>query len=367
MTPDSLKLLIILEATNIDGPVRNLFYAVDLFDDDIDVEFATYLRSGSKSTPLTSAISKRGFKCHIIDESRAFDLTAFFQLSAVLREGNFDVIQIHHTKSRLFAAILAFLGKVNRESLIFFFHGFTWTSRRQKIYNLLDKFLFRLAGQCVVVAPEQRNLLESWKVRPSRLTVIPNVIPVGEYVGRELPEKFCFVTAGRLSREKGISYLIDAVALLGQDDLSRCQFMVFGDGPELCNLEELVRKHNLRDVIGFKGYVEDLDDAYSQASCFILPSLSEGMPNVLLESAAQGIPIIATRVGGVPGILCDSRDARLVRPGEARALAEAIRECISNYGVFVQFARSAHHRIRSLHRPEIKAKSLVKLYREIVE
>jgi glycosyltransferase involved in cell wall biosynthesis len=134
---------------------------------------------------------------------------------------------------------------------------------------------------------------------------------------------------GRLETVKGIDVLIDACSILAGDGRQfRCR--IIGPGPLAAPLQSLIDRLGLREhvkLLGAKPQAE-LPDWYRAADVFVLPSHSEGVPNVLMEAVACGTPCVATRVGGVPEI-SDRGDIRMVPPAKPAALAGSICEVLT--------------------------------------
>ncbi len=143
------------------------------------------------------------------------------------------------------------------------------------------------------------------------------------------PPRILFV--GRFSVEKGLPDLLEALHIADRDGLL-LNLTLVGDGPEQENLSKLVQRYNLQDQVHFKGYIpagELLWECYIQADIFILPSLSEAQGKVLIEAMAAGLPIIATRVGGIPSIIEDGHNGLLVKPHSPQAIADTIQKLVA--------------------------------------
>lgn len=137
------------------------------------------------------------------------------------------------------------------------------------------------------------------------------------------------VWVGRFHKIKGLDVLIDAFAALRRSRPDACLCLV-GEGPELPRIQEQVEQAGLSDVVRFAGAVahDELVHWYRAADVTVLPSLSEGIPNVLLESMACGTPFVASRVGGIPEI-ADATLDRLVPPGVPAPLTAALTDILS--------------------------------------
>ena len=115
---------------------------------------------------------------------------------------------------------------------------------------------------------------------------------------------------GRLSREKAQADLIEAAALMRREGRQgNVRFVVAGDGHDRQKLKDMAKSLLVEDWIIFAGQVADLVPYYTMADLVVLPSHTEGSPNVLLEAMAAGLPIIATAVGGVPEIVENEKQA----------------------------------------------------------
>lgn len=147
---------------------------------------------------------------------------------------------------------------------------------------------------------------------------------------RANPLRLLFV--GRLEPEKGLSFLLRALAILkGQN--RNVNLDIVGSGMEEQNLRELTHRLDLNEQVSFHGYIafgDSLFFYYRAADFFVLPSLSEGIPQVLFEAMAFGIPIIATRIPSLQAMIRHRENGWLVEPGSATDLANAISELGDN-------------------------------------
>ena len=169
------------------------------------------------------------------------------------------------------------------------------------IYNGVDRTLFTPGSQSQA---RQRLGLDS---HPRRLLFVGNLVPV-----------------------KQVEVLIDACRELIPNAVPFCCHII-GDGPLRERLADRVTRDGLKDVVRFEGQRShtELPDWYRAADVVVLPSRSEGVPNVLLEAQACGVPIVASRVGGIPEIV-SGEPHRLVPAGDSAVLAEAIADVLAN-------------------------------------
>ena len=229
-------------------------------------------------------------------------------------------------------------------------HGFTGGSARNRLYEWLQTRAFRRFDAVVAVSqPLVRRLVQSG-VASNRVHLAVNAwrpfAPLSDRkTAREslgLPAgAFVIGWVGRLSREKGLDVLLDALPLI--DDLP-IHLAVLGDGPERAPLDARVRAAGLEHKVTWCGTVPDASRLFSALDLLALSSRTEGTPMVLLEAMWARVPIVATSVGGVPDML-GAGEALLVAPESPAALAAAIREVVARPTDAVARAASAHSRL----------------------
>jgi glycosyltransferase involved in cell wall biosynthesis len=176
-------------------------------------------------------------------------------------------------------------------------------------------------------------------VRPDRVTVIRDAVRVERFDhpdpsvrGRLValfphPPERIVGAAGRLSPEKGFGVLVEAAAIVTRSD-SEVGFIHFGDGPLRETLARRIAAlgHEARFVLA--GFRDDIDRFMPHWDLAVLPSFTEGLPNVVLEAYAAGVPVVATAVGGTPEAVADGVDGYLVPPGDPAALAGRILDAL---------------------------------------
>jgi glycosyltransferase involved in cell wall biosynthesis len=166
------------------------------------------------------------------------------------------------------------------------------------------------------------------------IRVVPNGVDLqGFGAGRNKKrlENFRLLFVGRLNPVKGVEYLIDAMAGIKKKGTD-VELTIAGDGPERKRLENLSKRLNVYNHVRFLGMVDRLKIAslMSESDIFVLPSISEGFPLVVLEAMACGLPIIATKVGGLPEVIEEGRNGLLVNPRDSVALASSILLLLQN-------------------------------------
>jgi glycosyltransferase involved in cell wall biosynthesis len=164
--------------------------------------------------------------------------------------------------------------------------------------------------------------------------------------------------------EKGHADLVRAFRTLRQRNPSLpVRLVLVGDGPERSNLLSLCQRFNLGADVTLVGHQDDVRPYYAMADVFVLPSHSEGSPNVLLEAMSMGVPVIATIVGGVPELTTDQKDALLIEKGAVGALTDAISRVLEDQELRARLSRAGRESILR-HTPGDYYRSIVGVFQE---
>jgi glycosyltransferase involved in cell wall biosynthesis len=207
-------------------------------------------------------------------------------------------------------------------------HGFAAGDWKNRLYERVQRMAFRAFDAVVAVSRPLVENLKAHGVPIDRIHLVPNAYAAGPMFDRESARRalsiaegeFVIGWVGRLSSEKGADVMVDALARLTSLPV---RVLVFGDGREREALHARATALGVESRITWHGIVHDAASRFRAFDVFVLSSRTEGAPIVLFEAMAAGVPIVATRVGGVPDIL-SSAEAILVPAENSAALAEAI-------------------------------------------
>jgi glycosyltransferase involved in cell wall biosynthesis len=168
----------------------------------------------------------------------------------------------------------------------------------------------------------------------------------------------------RLSREKGHAVLLQAFARMRTvAPQIPLKLVLVGAGPEQTRIEKMSRALHLHDSAVLAGQQADVAPYYAIADVVVLPSLSEGCPNVLLEAMAARVPVVASAVGGVPEIVVNEKDALLVKANDPEALAQATLRLLADPALHTRLAEAGPD-VLSRHSPKAYFESLVTVFSE---
>jgi glycosyltransferase involved in cell wall biosynthesis len=237
------------------------------------------------------------------------------------------------------------LGPVRRDArppMVSTLHG--WTASRRFsllwLYERLDQWALGRVDAVVVVTRAMLRLPALRSAAAEKVHLIENGIPALETrmadlalrraaeVPRTLVEltrrRPTLVAIGRLSGEKGFANLIDAFAQANRERGDTHQLLIIGEGPERDALAQRIAALGLQERVTLAGYVEGADRLLEKAAGFVMSSLTEGMPLVLMEALQWGVPIVATSVGAIPELLQEGRTGELVAPDDVESLARGL-------------------------------------------
>lgn len=336
----NIRVLALLEAYTVSGSAKAVLeFAKEALDrTDIQVSIATFSRD-QPETRLTAAVRETGIPLDIVSEKGRFDRSVLPQLHALVSAQKPHIVWSNSVKSHF---LVRWAGLHRRAKWAAFHHGYTTTDLKMRAYNQLDRWSLRAADHVMTVCQPFAQQLQKKQIRPERISVhhmpirafpaVPPAVSSGLRLQLGLDRGSpVLLSVGRLSLEKGHADLIRAFRLVYAADTTRSTRLVLvGDGPERSNIERLCRELDLTEAVILAGHRDDVDVFYSIADVFVLPSHSEGSPNVLLESMAAGVPVIATRVGGVPELVTHEQDAILTPQCNVPALAQAMSRLLSD-------------------------------------
>ena len=176
-------------------------------------------------------------------------------------------------------------------------------------------------------------------------------------------EQIPIITAiGRLTLQKGFTYLLRAVHILLSEGI-RCRLVILGRGPERENLEKLSAELGISSHVEFLGFQQNPYKFLSRSTVFVLSSLYEGFPNVLLEAMALGIPSVATRCPTGPDeIITEGVDGILVPPADEKAIADAIKKLLLDEDLRKRLSEAGKRRIQ-----DFAVEKIVKQYEDAIE
>jgi glycosyltransferase involved in cell wall biosynthesis len=200
---------------------------------------------------------------------------------------------------------------------------------------------------------------------PGRVQLLGNVIDTEAFAPQSRPARVPLrvLGVGRLGPEKRFDRFLRALARVRERSLTPVEGWIVGDGPLRRTLAAEARRLGLVDHVEFRGAITDMTAVYASAEILVLPSDWEGTPNVLLEAMATGMPVLATRVGGVPGLVRDGENGLLVDVEDEESLACQLQRLVEEPELRRRLGTAGAEFVRSHHSTQGLAASLATLYR----
>lgn len=304
------------------------------------VSFACFRRFGVMLDELEqSRIPVLDYGVHRLRDIRV--LRAQLRLARDIRSHGFDIVHTYGFHAHAFAIPAAKLAGVPVVASIRDMGVYLSPTQRR-----VQRWICRFADRVLVNADAIKQWLTSEGVKADRISVIPNGIDVtrfarthsgrlhGElHLQREAP---LVAVLGRVTPRKGLEDFIAAAAIVKRQ-FADARFLIIGepsftaDGTNINvdysyqnGLAQLASTLGLEESVIFTGFRSDVPQILAELAVSVLPSLSEGLSNTLLESMAAGVPTVATRVGGTPEVIRDGENGLLVAPADHVALASSI-------------------------------------------
>jgi glycosyltransferase involved in cell wall biosynthesis len=292
------------------------------------------------------------------------DVRAWHHVTRRLAHANADIVHGHGAKGGAYARLTD-----GRAARVYTPHGgslhFSRRSPAGMLYLQLERLLEPRTELFVFESTYAEHLFRARVADPSGAArTIYNGISNTEFAPAELaPRPTELVFIGELRRLKGVDVLIEGMGRLARSGRP-VRASIVGEGPDAEAFGALARKHGVVDLIEFLGPLPSRK-ALGQGRIVIVPSLAESLPYIVLEAAAAGIPVIATAVGGIPEIL-GPQAFRLVPPGDAIALAEAIASELADPDASRAHALTLRERVRRHFSISTMVDEIVAAYREIL-
>lgn len=375
-----IRVVSIVEAWFVTGQAKNLleFAQRSRVETEgvraVDLSLVTYERGageGEKNKFVTGARAAR-VDLDLVTEQGRFDPSALTQIRAIIEKRDPDIIQTHNVKSHF---LMRLSGLWKTRKWLAFHHGYTATDFKMRCYNQLDRWSLRAASRVVTVCGAFAQDLAEKAVARDRIIVRhnsvkpfshPDAAAIETLRSQFPPETPLLLVVGRLSHEKGHADFLTALDILRHRTSLQFHAVLVGDGPEHQRLEALRTKLGLEKTVTLAGLQHDVRPYYAAAAVVVMPSHSEGSPNVLLEAMAAGVPVVATRVGGVPEIANHEETALLTESRNPEALADAMARMLADPALRARLAGNAKELAESQYSPEAYRRALVAIYEKVL-
>lgn len=270
-----------------------------------------------------------------IPDRGPWDWRVLSQLLHVCRRERVAIWHGHDYKSNALGLLLRRFWPMRLVTTV---HGWVKQTRRTPVYYALDRCCLRYYERVFCVSEDLHEHCLACGVPAERCVLLENAIDTDQFsrqrgieeAKRELgfpPGRWLIGAVGRLSAEKGFDLLIRAVDQLLRRNYD-VELVIVGEGDQETALQTLITELGRQERMRLLGYRSDLRYLYEAMDVFALSSYREGLPNVVLEALALEVPVVATRVAGIPRLIRDGENGLLVEPGMVEDLTRALADLL---------------------------------------
>lgn len=296
------------------------------------------------------------------------DLRAFIPVYKAIKEFKPDLIHAHSTKAGLIVRFWSAL--LNVKPVIFTAHGWAFTEGRKYWKRWLLAKIEKIAGiattKIICVSNHDKELALKFKVAPpDKLTVVYNGVGPEQFLGKQknkANQEVVVTYVGRFAPPKDLTTLLEAVK-----SLDGVKVLMVGDGELRSGVEKHILKNGLSEKVFLLGEREDVPEILSNSDIFILPSRWEGLPFTIIEAMMAGLPVVASKVGGVPELVDEGITGFLVPPGDHLSLAQAIKKLADDKNLRERMGKAGQEKALRLFTVERMLNETVKVYEEVLK
>lgn len=368
-----IKLLTMLTNFHIGGTERQVTnLALRLDSSRFDLHLACLRNSGE----LLKEIETLHVPKPVFEIGSLYGLRTAWQalrFAYYVRQNRIQIVNSYGFYPNVFAVLAARLGGADVVIASIRDRGDILTPAQRRV----QKLVCRMADCVLVNAEAIRETLIAQGYDAAKIVVIRNGIVLSRYrrseqgqrIRRELgipAESPIIIMFSRLNRMKGAEYFLEAAGSVARI-CPNARYLIVGDGANRRDLEQRAASLGLKERVSFTGFRTDVPDLLAESAISVLPSLSEGLSNSLLEAMAAGIPVIATKVGGNPEIIEDGVSGLLIPPRDADSLAEAMSELLRNPTRAHIMGEAGFRRVAELFSVERSVAQVEDLYCKLVE
>jgi glycosyltransferase involved in cell wall biosynthesis len=332
----------------------------------------SFVQKNGVMNEFLSAAKQNGLETEGILISNSFDPKAITELINILKKYNVKMILAHDYRADVIGYLAA---KLTGVTIIGVSRGWTSHTLKVKIYEFIELIVLRHMQKVVAVSDAKLKELVKAGIPERKICKIENTITLSPNLEdrradfrKELgikEDEILVGTIGRLSQEKGHKYLIMSAAEV-KKTMPNAKFVLVGNGPERKNLENLTQNLKLNQEVIFSGWRDDVGRIYAALDVFVLPSLMEGLPNVLLEAATYKKPIITTNVGGCKEVVQHQQTGLLVKPKDVNELTQALLLLLRDKATRDKLGEDAFNFVASHFSLSKSIEKWEKLYKEVL-
>ena len=304
------------------------------------------------------------------------DIKAFFKIYVLIKRGCFHLVHTHSSKAGILGRLAAKLAGV--PIIVHTPHGHVFYGYYEpiltRLFLLVERIWAKLTDRIVTLTEKGKQEHIQLKVAPTdKFAVIPSGVELRDFLRVQkssptLRQELGIVSGdrvvgsvGRFVPIKGYRYFLEAAKEI-LDQQSDVLFLLVGDGPLEEELKAFAEALGIAPRAVFAGYRADVAKMIALMDVFVLPSLNEGMGKVVVEAMAEGKPVVATKVGGVPELVLDNLTGILCPPKDSFAMAEAILKLLRNKELARKMGAEGRKRVYPRYDAKVMVEKIERLY-----
>lgn len=309
---------------------------------------------------------RRGLSVRMVHCNGRADWRAVRQIEEYIQEDEVDLVHTHGYKADLYGYLAAWRC---HKPAVATCHNWVGGTAALGIYNHLDRMALKKFNALAAVSDAVAHRLLAFGVPAEKIKTIANGIDVKAFERAEpLPRDEGSTVLGvvaRLDLQKGFEYLLRAARELCQM-FPGLKIVIAGEGPDRNAIEGMIEQFGLQSSVVLAGQQSNMPALYAAMDIFVLPSLNEGLPMTVLEAMAASKPVIATRVGAIPGVIKDGENGLLVAPKDSEGLRNAVAGLLNDPERRRRLGDQAHAWVSQHYTSEAMALKYREMYEEVL-
>lgn len=325
---------------------------------------------------IATAAKNLGIQTIIIELISRFDFRSIFRLGKSLKKENISIVHSHGYKATVLSFLPCFLQNV---PLIVTCH--LWFSKgdlKLRIYTETEALLMKYLPAVIGVSEDICKDIIKKGIKPNKVHVIHNGIDLHNYQKHSKEESsrlfqnlgiqdhdLVIGTIGRLSSQKAHCYLLKAMKKIVDNGGKNIKCVIAGDGKLKSILLKQCNNLNLQRTVFFLGYRKDIINIMERIDIFVLTSIDEGLPMVLLEAMALKKPIISTPVGAIKNVISHNTSGLLYNTGDIQMLSKNIIELTNNRAEMKRLGLNAFKKFNKEYSSRMMCEKYLKIYNSL--
>ena len=355
------------------GPEKTLLTSPRFIGDGYDLRLAYIRPVDDPLYDMPARAAKAGATLVDIPERHGLDPWTWRQLVEEIKQSRPAILHAHDYKTNVLGILL---GRRFGLPVMTTMHGYVSRGTRLNFYYRVDRWALRRMQRIVAVSSDLLEHALQLGIAPRKCVLVENAIDCEEFSRRQgvaeakqrlgLPiDRLLVGAVGRLCEEKGFDRLILAIDQLLAAGID-AQLCILGEGGARGELESLVTGLGRQDRVRLVGYQSDTIDWYQAMDVFALSSLREGTPNVVLEAMALEVPLVATRIAGVPTLIEDGVNGLLVEPDDVSGLTHALGELLSDDSLRQRLAGAGRRTVETKYSFALRMRKIRAIYDDLL-